>query len=761
MNSEFWTWFEDYVVPKLATSEKKMDRTNTFRKMFKHLDRFESPIIVETGCTGPIEDLPWIGSGCSTILFDKYVSLNGGRFYSVDTDQGAVDKIKTLMGENSTVYCNDSVDFLKNFVESGVEPNLVYLDASHLYWHIATESQVHHFNELKAIMPRLTPQTLVVVDDTPAIMDEQTDYEVRGKGVLVAKYASELGVPLVFSEYQSGWLGFPGFPQEDNDSNEEMIGRARKLMEEGEWANAYPIYKQILARTYNFNKSGRQRIMHGEACAFFARLAVAKNRLGAAFDWYRRALKADPRAVDYRIEFVNGVLIPMNVLPTARSEAERATRIEPDNPFTWRILGKAEAAIGDAKRSLVAHRKQVEIDNRSLLSLLDTIGILIDNEEYEEAESLCAELSRSNDDRVKGDVLHYRAVLEARYGNHEKAIELYKQALDKGCKDESLINFHMSLSLHSIGKYKEGFEALAERAHNRTNLVLFVPMQRFTRPLFEMQPPPALIHIHAESGDGDNICLMRYLPLLMAKGYTVRYEARANFLKLASDSLKGIEVTPQALDYPGALGVKDFDYHLPIGEIMYQFGTDIDTVPWYGPYIKADPILVKKYERYKGKIGIAWSAGVRETEGIWTRRYGQLKSLSYDLISPIIRNNPEKFVSLQVGLPRLENLSIEYVLPEDPNWSDTAALIENLDLVITPDTGLAHLAGAMGKPTWIMMHGYNSGWHFMCERPGAPWNEKSPWYPSVRLFRQKTPGDWKSVIDSIVKELKQQQQKAA
>ncbi len=200
---------------------------------------------------------------------------------------------------------------------------------------------------------------------------------------------------------------------------------------------------------------------------------------------------------------------------------------------------------------------------------------------------------------------------------------------------------------------------------------------------------------------------------------------------------------------------------MPVGELPYLFGTEVGTVPWNEPYIKAAPEEVKKYERYEGKIGIAWSAGVRETLGFWTRRYGQLKSLSFELIKPIILPNLDRFISLQVGPPRLENLSIEDVLPEDPTWSDTAALIENLDLVITPDTGLAHLAGAMGKPTWIMMHGYNSGWHFMCERPGAPWNEKSPWYPSVRLFRQKVPGDWKSVIDSIVKELKQQQQKAA
>jgi ADP-heptose:LPS heptosyltransferase len=93
------------------------------------------------------------------------------------------------------------------------------------------------------------------------------------------------------------------------------------------------------------------------------------------------------------------------------------------------------------------------------------------------------------------------------------------------------------------------------------------------------------------------------------------------------------------------------------------------------------------------------------------------------------------------------------VLPESPSWDETAALIENLDLVITVDTGVAHLAGAMGKPTWVVMQQDGASWHFMCEREGAAWNEASPWYPSIRIFRQPKPYDWNGAIAKVVKAL--------
>jgi hypothetical protein len=344
-------------------------------------------------------------------------------------------------------------------------------------------------------------------------------------------------------------------------------------------------------------------------------------------------------------------------------------------------------------------------------------------------------------------------MIYARRGQHEEAVELYKEALDRGPTDPTQVHFNLSLSLHSIGRYKEGWEHHGKRDKNRSNKALWVPVRRFVRPMFAMQPAPAVVHVHAESGAGDNIALWRFIPMLVQRGYTVRHETRRDLVKLSQDSLPDVETMELALDWPGTLGIKDFQYHAPIGELPRIFGIEVDTVPWNGPYVKADPTLAQKY-RGVPKIGIAWSSGIIIDGLAWLKRYGELKSLSFKQVEPIIRALPvNSFVSLQVGAARKENDIIADVLPEEPSWAETAALIDNLDLVITPDTGLAHLAGAMGKPTWLMMHMHNQGWHFMAERPGAPWNEASPWYPSMRVFRQRS-GSWQPVVQSVVDALR-------
>jgi tetratricopeptide (TPR) repeat protein len=752
---QFWEWYADYAEPRLKNAF--LNRVNTFRRMLEYVDELEGPpCIIETGCIETVDEDGWVGNGCSTIIFDKYVSFNHGRLFSVDIVPEKVDAARKLVSSYTNIGLGDSVEFLQRL---DVRPGLVYLDASHLHWHNQTPSQVHHYRELMAIMPRLRPETLVVVDDSPAIIDEQVKYSIQGKGGLVGSYANEVGAELLFTEYQSGWVGFPGRTTNTEDDLDSLIAKARDYIEKGKWIEAYNPYRAILARTPQ-PWTPKARVMHGEACAYFARLARKADRIGTAHDWYERALKADPRATEYRMELVNKVLGPMRIVVGAREQAEVCTRVSPEDPLVWRSLGVMEGELGNMKKSLAAHKKQVELSDRSVLSLLDLIATLLDSEQYDEAEILCDEVINHREQKLVGDAYECKALLLARLDKHEEAIPLYEKALENQCSDPTLTHFHLSLSLHSIGRYKEAWNHHAKRVGNRTNAALYLPMRRFNKPLFENQPAPAVIHVHAEAGSGDNFALWRYIPLLAQRGYTVRYEARNELLKLARDSLPGIEVMPYALDWPGVIGIRDFDYHCPIGELPHIFGTEVDTVPWNGPYIKADPEIAKRY-RHAPKIGIAWSSGIRDFSGMtWLKRYGQLKSLGFELVKGIFESIPGQFVSLQVGPPRGENDLIADLLPEDPSWAETAGLIENLDLVITPDTGLAHLAGAMGKPTWVMMHKYNAGWHFMCERPDAPWNERSPWYPSVRLFRQRDD-TWGSVTHAIAWELISRSMRAA
>src|SRR5258706_14573504 len=195
-----------------------------------------------------------------------------------------------------------------------------------------------------------------------------------------------------------------------------------------------------------------------------------------------------------------------------------------------------------------------------------------------------------------------------------------------------------------------------------------------------MQPPPASIHIHAEAGEGDNIAFLRYLPLLLNKGYTVRYEARPSLLKLAQGSFPNIEIVPQAEDYPGTLGIKDFDYHLPITNLPLIFGTDIDTVPWNGSYVKADLELSKKYKPYKGKVGVVWSSGP-DAGILRPGRYARHKSIPFGMLKPIIDIDPVLFVSLQAGVRKKAKDGIRkcFYRAKEPTCSVTGSLNVKLD----------------------------------------------------------------------------------
>lgn len=212
---EFWTWYDE-------VQGKLNHRAATFRKMFEHLDTFEQPItIVETGCARQQD--AWLGDGCSTVLFDKYVTVrnDGSNVKTVDLSAQAVAVCKTLVSDKVEVVQSDSVPFLDKFAKAAHENDitvpLYYLDSFDLDWTYWQPSAIHHLKELTSIHGYLRPDTLVVVDDCM----QDADFLVEdgkvlfrgqpkpgGKGRLVAEYAETIGAKLEFSSYHAGWSGF-------------------------------------------------------------------------------------------------------------------------------------------------------------------------------------------------------------------------------------------------------------------------------------------------------------------------------------------------------------------------------------------------------------------------------------------------------------------------------------------------------------------------------------------------------------------------
>jgi len=201
------------------------------------------------------------------------------------------------------------------------------------------------------------------------------------------------------------------------------------------------------------------------------------------------------------------------------------------------------------------------------------------------------------------------------------------------------------------------------------------------------------------------------------------------------------------------------DYHALLMSLPLAIGTTLETIPGETPYLAADPADVALWEarlgpRSRPRVGLIWSGGFRDEAALrWTnaRRNIPLKRLAP------LKGADVDFVSLQKGEPGEGELKalkakgwdgpdIREVMDAVSDFADTAALVQALDLVITVDTSTAHLAGALGKPVWIMNR-YDSCWRWMRGR------DDSPWYPSARLFRQETISDWDAVVKTVRLEL--------
>ena len=257
--------------------------------------------------------------------------------------------------------------------------------------------------------------------------------------------------------------------------------------------------------------------------------------------------------------------------------------------------------------------------------------------------------------------------------------------------------------------------------------------------------------LYGEQGWGDYIHFCRYVKLLSDKGAKVVLEAPKPLFQLLK-SLRGVSELIEVNQ-----SVPPFDSHCPLMSLPRVFKTTLDNVPNEVPYLFAEPEKVQAWATKLGaksklRIGLVWSGGFLPNQPE-TRSTKERRNIPLARFSPF-KNLDATFYSLQkgdeAGTEFKDLLSGGWNGPAIIDWtdeihdfSDTAALIQNLDLVISVDTSTAHLAGAMAKPVWLLNR-FDIEWR---------WLPNSPWYPTARLFRQQAPGDWVGVIDRLTPEL--------
>lgn len=253
--------------------------------------------------------------------------------------------------------------------------------------------------------------------------------------------------------------------------------------------------------------------------------------------------------------------------------------------------------------------------------------------------------------------------------------------------------------------------------------------------------------IYDEIGYGDVFQFSRYLPMVKALGGTVLFEVKPGLLPIMR-SLRGVDSWRERGTQP--VEDADFDMHFPLESLPGLFGTTLQTIPQIGPYLFADPVRRAHWaaefpSATRLKVGIVWAGNPHSA-------YDAERSCPLALWTSLLASPGCDFYSLQVGSAQQQLQAVPVSLAAFGNklydFGETAAAIAHLDLIITVETALAHLAGAMGIPTWVLLPKVPA-WRWLRER------SDTPWYPNMHLFRQTVAGDWTSVLAGVEQALAQ------
>lgn len=310
-------------------------------------------------------------------------------------------------------------------------------------------------------------------------------------------------------------------------------------------------------------------------------------------------------------------------------------------------------------------------------------------------------------------------------------------AVLRAVPDHAEAHWNRALLLLLQDNYAEGFREYEWRWKKRR---FTSPQRRFEQPRWQGEDLRGkTILIHAEQGFGDTIHFCRYLPQLVELGAQVVFECHPQLTALMTTLGSGITVVAMGRALPV------FDLQLPLLSLPHLFATTFDLIPATVPYVAppADRLAfwrsVLPEDRAKPRrVGLCWAGKSYPDPG---------RSIPAELLAPLAGCNEVSFVSLQVGTdtpaPAVPLIDLTMLLND---FADTAALVAQLDLVITIDTAVAHLAGALGVPVWILAP-FAPDWRWGLVR------ENCPWYPTARLFRQPRRDDWQDVVKLVASTL--------
>jgi tetratricopeptide (TPR) repeat protein len=325
---------------------------------------------------------------------------------------------------------------------------------------------------------------------------------------------------------------------------------------------------------------------------------------------------------------------------------------------------------------------------------------------------------------------------------HVDAARVYRQLLAIE-PDNVSAHVNLGMSLLAAGELRLGWHELEWRLERVRGQLPPIPLLTENDVLAQRLAGKTVL-LHTEQGYGDTLQFVRYASLLATEGARVVVSAQPEFGTLLQSCPGVSQVVPHGELLPAA------DYQAAMQSLPLVFATDLVTIPAAVPYLFPDPVRRR-----------SWNARLAETPGLkvglfWHGRQlgksGYHRSIPGELLQPLTEVRQVTLFSLQIGEEQGQlstvGLPIVDLGGEITDFSDTAAIIAELDLVISIDTSVAHLAGALGVPVWTLLL-YAADWRWLTDR------DDSPWYPTMRLFRQEAPGAWQGVINRVVQALQE------
>jgi hypothetical protein len=470
-----------------------------------------------------------------------------------------------------------------------------------------------------------------------------------------------------------------------------------------------------------------------------SRLRLA-GRLNEAAAVYQSALQQFPG----NVLLLNGlglVLLDAGSGTEACEVFSTAIQHAPQTGVLHFNFGNALRMTGDIGGALV-HYEQARVLGLERTEVYNNVGIsLQSSDRWEEARSAFVEALRRDPQYLPALVNLGHTLIEL--GRPEEAVPVLRAAVGL---QPAYADAHWLLS-HALlvtGQWPEGWHEYEWRWHRMKS----APYHRGTSESRWKGEDIAgkRILLYAEQGMGDAVQFVRYVPLVQATGAMVAIECHAELVPLFS-TLDGVsEVYARGeLNSP-------FDVACPLLSLPSMFGTTVDTLPSHVPYLRPDParasVWRKRLELLAGRkrVGLVWAGNPAHTND-------RKRSIPPDELAVLAGVPGMQFISLQKGASDETKEAVGRVLPildwADglQDFADTAALISELDLVITIDTAVAHVAGALNRPVWMMVP-YTPDWRWFLGRTD------SPWYPSLRIFRQPVRGAWQEVVKALCVDLR-------